>query len=207
MKFNAILAALPAVASAAKMALPTATELAHLTARQQPTPTAAEDTSSLITACASSFSAREAIWSSLVPQPSALVSYYSERYRSVTDECGSHVADATAVVPEDVQSLQYSWADGMFSTLSANNYFTTPAGCTGVYRSLYDEWLTSSLSAYESCVGAYNSSTSAAAAAASTASTTAAASPSETPANSGAAGRIGVSTGLLLGVLAVFGYI
>ncbi|TLD11857.1 hypothetical protein PspLS_11261 [Pyricularia sp. CBS 133598] len=196
MKLNTILAALPAVISATQILVPTVTEPAILAARQQPTPTASEDISSMITACASSFSARLELWSSLVPQPSALVSYYSERYRSVTDECGSHVADATAVVPEDIDSLQYSWAVGMVSTLSANNYYTTPPGCTWVYRSLVDTWFTSSISAFESCVSAYNSSTSAAAATASTATTTAANSPTETPANSGAAGRIGVSTGL-----------
>ncbi|TLD13020.1 uncharacterized protein PgNI_05055 [Pyricularia grisea] len=60
----------------------------------------------------------------------------SELYRSVRDDCGSHLADTATIVPEAVQSLQCSWEMDTFSALRANKHYTTPSGCTWVYNSL-----------------------------------------------------------------------
>ncbi|TLD18596.1 hypothetical protein PspLS_10170 [Pyricularia sp. CBS 133598] len=202
MRYDAILFALPLAAAAVYHPVPTPTEPIHLAARQ--TPSANGTGGNLVTACSSAFMSRvTAISSLLPPTPSALDSFYSEVYRSAsaTDECGSVFALMTAPWPASISSIYLSYHSSWYDRLYENDVFTTPPGCTSVYRSIADSRNSAAVSSMSSCNSVRQSRLSASATAATTGTSTGA------PGNMGAAGRNGVSAPLVIGVMAVVGFV
>lgn len=208
MKYNAILLVLPALTTAVNVPAPAAAELINLVARQQTTTTTAGTASATITEgtyvtdCAASYEAYSSNIVKLLPAtPSALESYYSSIYNTVTDSCGYNVALGINTMPESLISVERDYVSSAWSILSASNALATPTVCSEAYVSIGMSARTSARSFLLECMESYRSGTSASAAATTTAATSAVA-----PTNTGAAGRSGVSTGLAVGAVAAFGY-
>ncbi|KAI6354241.1 hypothetical protein MCOR25_008694 [Pyricularia grisea] len=210
MRYSEILLVLPSALAAIHNALPAVRE-PHLAARQQATmTTTTKADEAQISSCASAYSARSSVIPSLESeQPAPLTSYWSEVYRSATDECGSNIAIQTAApMSASLSSLQDAWESSVGSYLLEIGYYEPPPGCDAVYESIMFSQRSNDASARATCMSAYSSSTAAAAASRTPAATSAVTTTAsaETPANTGAAGRSGVSTSLALGAMTVLGY-